>query len=102
MPCFFQRLVGKQVHPEQFRGEVIDIGYNGLLMSSPIPLDPYAEIMIAVSLQLLGAETTDIYARVIKVEKSGVGVLCSLEFTSMDMAGQQTIKRFVDNLVFPS
>jgi adenylate cyclase len=102
MPCFFQRLVGKQVHPEQFRGEVIDIGYNGLLMSSPIPLEPYAEIMIVVSLQLLGAETADIYARVIKVEKHGTGVLCSLEFTSMDMAGQQTIKRFVDNLISPS
>ncbi len=100
MPCFFQLLDGKQVGPEQFRAEVVDIGYNGLLMKSPIPLEPFAEIKIQVSLQLLGAGTTDIYARVVKAEKGAAEVLCSLEFTSMDMAGQLTIKRFVDNLIF--
>ena len=102
MPCFFQRLEGKLVQLEQFRGEVIDIGYNGLLMTSPVPLEAFSEIKIVVSLQLLGAETTDIYARVIKAERGGSGFNCSLEFTSMDMAGQQTIKRFVDNLIVQS
>lgn len=102
MPCFFQRLEGKQVAAEQFRGEVLDLSYNGLLMVSPLALEPYSEIKIVVSLQLLGSETTDIYARVIKVECAEPGILCSLEFTSMDMAGQQTIKRFVDDLVFQS
>lgn len=96
MPCFFQRLQGKRVLEEQCRGEVVDIGYNGLLMVSPLPLELYSEIRIVVSLQLLGSETTDIYARVINAEPSPEGTLCSLEFTSMDMAGQQTIKRFVD------
>ena len=100
MPCDFQCMLGKQIQSEQFRGEVIDIGYNGLLMSSPVMLDSFSEIKITVSLQLLGVETTDIYARVISVEPANQGVLCSLEFTSMDVAAQQTIKQFVDNLVF--
>ncbi|MFA7555230.1 MAG: adenylate/guanylate cyclase domain-containing protein [Spongiibacteraceae bacterium] len=100
MPCFFQRVNGKIVEVEQFRGELVDIGYNGFLMHSPVALELFSEIKIQVSLQLLGTESTDIYARVIKVEASGDGVICSLEFTSMDPAGQQTIKRFVDNLIF--
>lgn len=99
MPCYFQRLQGKQVLADQYRGEVVDIGYNGLLMVSPLPLEIYSEVKIIVSLQLLGSETTDIYARVIKTEPGAEGTLCSLEFTSMDMAGQQTIKRFVDNQI---
>lgn len=100
MPCYFQRLQGKQVLAEQYRGEVVDIGYNGLLMVSPLPLEMYSEVKLVVSLQLLGSETTDIYARVIKSELTPDGALCSLEFTSMDMAGQQTIKRFVDNQIY--
>lgn len=102
MPCYFQRLDGKRVLPERYRGEVVDIGYNGLLMVSPRPLDLYSEIKIVVSLQLLGSETTDIYARVIKSEVTDDGCLCSLEFTAMDMAGQQTIKHFVDNQIYQS
>ncbi len=102
MPCFFRRVVGKQVHPEQFKGQVVDIGYNGLLMFSPILLEVFSEIQMEVSLQLLGTEKTDLYARVIKVESADGGVLCSLEFTSMDMAGQLTIKQFVDNQIFHS
>lgn len=102
MPCFFRRMLGKQVQEDQFRGEVIDIGYAGLLMKSPINLAPFSEIKIEVSLQLLGADTTDIFARVINVEEVVDGVLCSLEFSSMDMIGQQTIKRFVDNQIYVS
>ncbi len=102
MPCYFRRLFGKQVESEQFRGEVLDLGYAGLLMRSPLGLEPFSEIKIEVSLQLLGAGTTDIYARVIKVEEEDDGVLCSLEFTSMDEAGRHTIKRFVDNQLYAS
>lgn len=100
MPCYFQRLQGKQIEPQKFRGEVIDIGYNGLLMFSPLPLGLFSEVKMQVSLQLLGSDTTDIYARVLKCEPGEEGVLCSLEFTSMDMAGQQSIKRFVDNQIY--
>ena len=97
MRCYFYQLVGKLVDGEAFQGEVIDLGYNGLLMQSPIELEPLSEIKMAVSLQLLGTDTTDIYARVVKVDKAEDGILCGLEFTSIDDVGQQAIKQFVDN-----
>lgn len=100
MPCYFYRLVGKQVDSKAFQGKVVDLGYNGLLMHSPITLEPFSEIKMAVSLQLLGTDTTDIYARVVKLDKDEGGVLCGLEFTSIDAAGQQAIKQFVDNQLY--
>lgn len=100
MPCVFYRLSGKRVVAEQYRGEVIDISYNGLLMLSPVVLDAFSEIKMEVSLQLLGSDTTDIYARVLKTEAAPNGTLCSLEFTSMDVAGQHTIKNFVDSQIY--
>jgi adenylate cyclase len=100
MACYFYCLVGKLVDKEQNRGEVVDISYNGLLMVSPVMLEPFSEIKIEVSLELLGSKTTDIYARVLKTEVEERGVLCSLEFTSMDMLGQHTIKNFVDSQIY--
>ncbi len=99
MPCYFQRLDGKNVLPEHYKAQVIDIGYNGLQMVSPIALETFAEIKMQVSLQLLGSATTDIYARVVTAEMTDGKVVCSLEFSGIDMAGQQTIKQFVDSQV---
>jgi len=100
MPCFFYCLSNKAVLPQRYQGEVIDIAYNGLLFISPIELESFSEIKIEISLQLFGTDTSDIYARIIKSEQVERGYQCSLEFTSIDLAGQQTIKQFVDNLVF--
>ena len=102
MPCFFQIVDGKQVHSQPCRAEVLDIGYYGLLILSPVPLEPLSEIKIEMSLELLASTTTDIYARIINSESVGMGFQCSLEFCSIDMAGQRTIKRFVDNLIYQS
>lgn len=100
MPCFFQRVEGKRVVSNQYQADVVDVGYNGLLITTPVPLVPNTEIKIEMSLQLLGTQTTDVYARVVNAERVGDNFQCSLEFTSIDMAGQQTIKRFVDNMVY--
>ena len=99
MPCYFQRVLGKAVSQEKIQSEVVDLGYNGLLMYSQAPLEAFSEIKIEVSLQLLGTETTAIYARVVKSEKTDRGFLCSMEFTSMEQLGQKTIKQFVDNQI---
>ncbi|MFT5577256.1 MAG: adenylate cyclase [Paraglaciecola psychrophila] len=96
MPCYFQCLQGKSVLEEQLKGGVVDLSYNGLSMYSAVALAAFSEIKMAVSLQLLGTETTSIYARVLKSEPCAEGVLCSLEFTSMDIQGQKSIKSFVD------
>lgn len=99
MPCFFQCLAGKQLLPQRYRGEVVDLGYNGILIRSPVPLEVYSEIKMVVSLQLLGSETTDIYMEVVKLERDGAAFLCSLEFSTIDVPAQKTIKHYVDSRI---
>lgn len=99
IPCFFQIVDDKQVCSQPCRAEVLDIGYYGLLILSPVPLEPLSEIKIEISLELLASNTTDVYARIINSLSVGTGFQCSLEFSSMNMSGQRTIKRFVDNLI---
>jgi adenylate cyclase len=100
MPCFFQVVDGKSVRSQPCRAEVLDIGYHGLLMVSPVPLPPMSEVKLQISLELLATDSADIYARVINSESVGDGFQCSLEFTAIDRAGQSAIKRYVDNLLF--
>lgn len=99
MPCVFQQIDGKTVLPKRYCAEVKDIGYNGLKMSCPVEMRPFTEIKMAVSLGLLGNTTSDIYARVVNVNLAGEEKLYSVEFTYTDEAGQQAIKRFVDELI---
>lgn len=99
MPCYFQQVDGKTVHSQQFKGEVIDIGYYGLLIVSPVKVDVFTEIKMEVSLAFLSSETNAIYARVLQCEPLDHGFRCSLEFTAIGLAGQQSIKRFVDSMI---
>jgi adenylate cyclase len=99
MPCYFQQLRDKTVLPPMHCGQVVDMGYHGLRMISPVPLESYGEVKMAISLQLLGARTSDVYARVISADAGAEGYNCSMEFTDIGMAGQQTIKQFVDSQI---
>ncbi len=99
MPCYFQQLRDKTVLPLLHCGQVVDMGYHGLRMLSPVALDSYGEIKMAISLQLLGTRTSDVYARVVAADSSNDGFNCSMEFTDIDMAAQQAIKQFVDSQI---
>ncbi|MET0378600.1 MAG: adenylate/guanylate cyclase domain-containing protein [Spongiibacteraceae bacterium] len=99
MPCYFQQLRDKTVLPPLHCGQVVDMGYHGLRMLSPVVLDAYGEIKMAISLQLLGARTSDVYSRVVATDTDADGFNCSMEFTDIDMAAQQAIKYFVDSQI---
>lgn len=99
MPCYFQQLQDKTVLPALHCGQVVDMGYHGLRIVSPIPLESYGEIKMAISLQLLGTRTSDVYARVVAADPVADGYNCSMEFTDIDMAAQLTIKQFIDSQI---
>lgn len=99
MPCYFQQLREKTVLPSLHCGQVIDMGYHGLRMRSPVALDSYGEIKMAISLQLLGARTSDVYARVVTADSVSDGFNCSMEFTDIDLPARQAIKQFVDSQI---
>lgn len=99
MPLEFQRLDGKQILDKKFRGDVIDISYNGIMTRVPMELAPLSEIKLALSLQFLGSETSDAYAKVLRCEPWEDAYRCHMEFTSMDQQGRQAVKQFVDGMI---
>ncbi|MFT3928882.1 MAG: adenylate/guanylate cyclase domain-containing protein [Spongiibacteraceae bacterium] len=99
MPCYFQRVKGASTLGAMHCGQVVDMGYHGLRMISPVPLEATGEVMMSLSLQLLGNRTSDIYARIVAADPEQQGYRCSMEFTGIDLVGRQTIKQFVDNHV---
>jgi len=99
MPLAFQVVDGKRVLPDRHRGQIADISYSGMLVALKKPVPVNAELRFSVALSLLSPELTDIYARVLRVAASSDGYDCSLEFTSIDDAGQQAVRQFVDRAV---
>lgn len=99
MPVVFQRLSGKIVLGDKYKGDVLDISYNGLLVSTEVQLAKSSEIKMSLSMDLFGERTTDVYARIIRTEPAGDRYRSNIEFTTIGEAGLLTIKQYVDQLV---
>lgn len=104
MPCYFQRLDqpaatanANGADGDVLCGQVVDFGYRGLRMISPVALPASGEIKIALSLQLLGKRSSDVYARVVSASPEQHGYRCGIEFTDVDLSARQVIKQFVDS-----
>lgn len=99
MPVTFQLLDGKSVLAQEYVGRVIDISHGGMYIVSPIPIELFGDIKIALSLAFMGSEFTEIYAKVLRVTPVESGVECRVEFTSIDTTATLAIKEFVDGIV---
>jgi adenylate cyclase len=99
MPCYFQAVHGADDLGPLHCGQVLDVGYQGLRIVSPVQLEALSEVKMTLSLQLLGDRTSDIYARIVSAAPQSQDYRCSIEFTDIDLAGRHTIKQFVDSQV---
>jgi adenylate cyclase len=99
MPLAYQILRGKSVLPEEHTGRIVDLGYGGMFVISPVGLEPFHDIKVALSLSLMGRELTEIYAKVLRVSEVNGEYKCPVEFTSIEPKAQQAIKEFVDSIV---
>jgi len=100
LPIKFQLLRGKDILPDIHSGGIMDLGYGGMYMQSPIAIEAFTDIKATISLSMMSVELTDIYAKVLRVNRLDEGVFeCRVEFTTLDPSAQQAIKDFVDSLV---
>lgn len=99
MPLAFQVLSGKIVLPEEHLGRVIDISYGGMSIVSPVPVEPFSDIKIVLSVSLLGSSLSEIYGKVLRVSVLPEGFECRVEFTSIDSGAALVLKEFVDGIV---
>lgn len=96
LPMQFQCVENKAIGAQQWHGEVLDIGYNGLLVSLPVVLPVRSEIVINMSLGLFEARHAAIYARILQRHPADTGMLCSVEFSFIEAPAAAAIKEFVD------
>lgn len=99
MPLVFQVLDGKMVLPQEHMGRVIDISYGGMSIVSPVALEAFSDIKLALSVALLGPSLSEIYAKVLRVSVLPEGFECRVEFTSIDSGAALVLKEFVDGIV---
>lgn len=99
MPLTFQLLKDKSVLQQKYLGQVIDMSYGGMCVVSPIWMEQFCNIKIALSLSFLGSDPSAIYAKVLRVSPVNERYECRLEFTSIDEKAALVIKEFVDGIV---
>ena len=99
LPFSYEVLAEKIVSPVSGSGTLLDIGYYGAQAEVAAELPLYAELKLGMELPLIGYRSRDIYARVVKVERSGKRRIARLEFTSMDAEGKEQIELFVQEVM---
>ncbi|MBE0620516.1 MAG: PilZ domain-containing protein [Burkholderiales bacterium] len=99
MPLKFQLLSGNSVLQQEHLGQIVDISYGGMRIASPVPIEPFCDIKIALSLSMPGSDLSEIYAKVLRVSPAGASYECSVEFTYIDAKASLAIKGFVDSMV---
>jgi len=98
-PLAFHCLKGKDILPIEHIGRIIDVSYGGIFAVTHVPLEAYQEIVILLSLSLMSHQSTEIYAKVIRVNQIDDKYEFNLEFTAIDEKGQQALKDFVDQQI---
>ena len=88
-------MAGKVVAGTAMRGHIRDIGYHGLLVETPEPVQLYSEVKLAFDLPCLGCRARQIYARVVSARNEGPHHRVGLEFTSIDGDTSSKIQLFV-------
>ena len=63
------------------------------------PIKAMSDLKFTLSLSLLSHEHSDVYAKVLRVERVDGGYLIQCEFTDIDPEGQRALCVFVDNIL---
>lgn len=99
IPVYFQMLEGKNILPDVYEGEVVDISYGGMLITATSQVEPFSDLKMSVSLSPFISDPVDIYAKALYVQSLSEGAEIGLEFTIIDDATSATVKNFVDSLI---
>ena len=99
LPFSYYMVEDKIVRPGASSGLILDIGYYGVQAEVRNALPLYTEVRLSLELPLIRYRTSDVYARVVKVERSGKHFLAGFEFTSIDAEAKERIQLFVQRLV---
>ncbi len=99
MPLKFQTIAGKTVQPEEYKGVINNISYNGMMAVLPMPMQPSTEIKIHFNLSLMSERTSEVYAKILHVQALNEQFYCQMEFTFIDDETQRELKEYIDRTI---
>lgn len=97
MVVSFKTIKNGQVLPRMHDGQVLNLGYGGMRLISPVQIEPYDNILVYMLTSL--SSTTEIYAKVLHVVSVDNKYECWLEFTSIDTKASLIVKGIVDQMI---
>ncbi len=98
-PINFQLLEGKTVPSQLYSGEIIDLSYGGMYVSSTAELPKFAEIKFPFTISPTSDLQSDIYARVIRTNPVPGAFHYHFEFTSISSDAEKVIRGFINRVV---
>ena len=99
MPLAFHILNNKLIDATEHQGEIIDIGYGGMHITSHTQVEIYDEIKFPFSLSLSANIQNDVYAKIIKSKRIGSLYHYHLEFSSISQEAETAIKRYINRII---
>lgn len=99
LPLSFRIVDKKAVQDSEREGRIVDISYNGMMISVTTPLVTNTEIRINLALSMMANKTSEVYAKVLNIYNEDGLFNCQLEFTYIEDDAQQELKEFVDQIV---
>jgi adenylate cyclase len=94
MPFIYQKLSGKTILPENYKGTILNISYNGMLAIIEGPIDIFSEIKFPFIMT-----GSDIYAKILKCSEVGGQYKANIEFTSIQPDAREAIKGFIGRII---
>jgi len=98
-PFQFHAVEGKGVSDETQQGHALDLSYSGLRGRVAFSVEQMSDLKLSLSGGMLAGEAEEIYAKVLTVVQQEQGCEVTMEFTSMPLAVDEVIRRYVDRIV---
>lgn len=97
MQMSFQTIKNGQVMPHMHDGQIMDLGYGGMRLISPVKVEPFDNILVHALVSI--STKTEVYAKILRVVPLEDKFECRVEFTSIDTKASLAIKHVVDQMI---
>ena len=100
LPLRYHAVDDQRVLPEEHEGNIINLGYGGMLAKLPRPLPSMGEITFALAPEPTTPRYEDVYARALHQQQTDDGFQTAFAFTSVGDSGREAVRRYVDHMLW--
>jgi adenylate cyclase len=102
LPLRYRAVQDKRVLPQEREGNILNLGYDGMLahLPVPLPLPELGEITFTLTPEPTATDHEDIYARALHQRPAEQGFRTAFAFTSVGTRGHEAVRRYVDQTLW--